>query len=361
MSIHIELSEEAREQIRKQKTTATITSILISLLCIALLGTVLGLLTILIPAKEVETIISYQAPVVEEESTNEPKVRVQQRQVPTPPSAASAVANVITTTAPTSVSIPDTNMMTNVESPDFGAMDDFGMGFGMEEAMSSSTSFFGAKVSGTKICYVIDYSLSMRGKRDELMRKELVDSLSNLQGGADYSLLFWAGAVWQAGDSVTLNQDKTEAIVSTSEGESYRWITKKGTQNWKPDGKRQEMVWTKPSATNIDQSIAQIKSTSLVWGTHWQHPLEYALDVNPAPDVIIFMTDGSSGKESLQIAEDMARVARRKSIVINTVALMEPKAGEGMKLLAEKTGGTAMMVMNESEIKDLITGEVTNR
>jgi len=78
-------------------------------------------------------------------------------------------------------------------------------------------------------------------------------------------------------------------------------------------------------------------------------------------DVIIFMTDGLRGKESLQIAEGMARVAWCKSIVINTVALMEPKAGEGMKVFTEKSGWTAMMVINESEIKNLITGEVTNR
>ena len=40
---------------------------------------------------------------------------------------------------------------------------------------------------------------------------------------------------------------------------------------------------------------------------------------------------------------------------------MEPKAGEGMKVFTEKSGWTAMMVINESEIKNLITGEVTNR
>jgi len=360
MSIHVEISEEARERLRKQKAASTITSLLISLVVIALLGTVLGLLTILIPSKEVETIISYQAPAVEEETTNEPKVRVQQRQVPTPPSAASAVANVITTTAPTSVSIPDTNTMTNVESPDFGSMDDFGMGFGMEEAMSSTTSFFGSKVTGSRICYVIDYSLSMRGKRDALMRVELADSVEKLQGGAEYGLIFFAGPVWEGHGTYTFKADgRSIDMVTKSDGEQVYWETT-GRTNEK-EMKKIKPDWVKPTASNIENSLQSIKSTPLALGTDWEKPLMKALEMKPQPEVIIFMTDGSSGSKSMEIAEEVGKIAKRKSITINTIALMQPQAKDALKALAEITGGTALMVRNEQEIEDLITGEVTQR
>jgi len=358
MSIHVSTSEEAQERLKKQKTASTITSVLVSLVVIALLGTVLGLLTILIPSKEVETIISYQAPAIEEETTNEPKVRVQQRQVPTPPSAASAVANVITTTAPTSVSIPDTNTMTNVESPDFGSMDDFGMGFGMEEAMSSSTSFFGAKVTGTKICYVIDYSLSMRGKREALMRVELANSIENLKGGAEYSLLFFAGPVWQASDQLVIDDQRIVKTIQ-EDGKEVNWNKKFSLDE--REQRKFRPQWIKPTATNIEKSLEQIKSTPLVLGTEWGKPLRAAFDLKPSPDVIIFMTDGSSGKSSTAISEEIGKLAKRKSITVNCIALMEPKAKDDLKRMADMTGGTAMMVRNEQEIEDLTTGEVTQR
>jgi len=87
-----------------------------------------------------------------------------------------------------------------------------------------------------------------------------------------------------------------------------------------------------------------------------------ALEMKPQPDVIIFMTDGSSGKSSMSIATEVGRLAKRKSITINTIALMEPKAKEEMKVLAEATGGTAIMVRaGGKEIEDLFTGEVTRR
>ena len=361
MSKHIELSPEALEVMKKQKTKSTVVSLLISLVAIALLGTVLGLLTILIPQEEKEVIISYQAPAVEEDTTNEPKVRVQQRQLPTPPSAASAVANVITTTAPTSVSIPDTNQMTNVESPDFGSMDDFGMGFGFEEAMSATTSFFGSKVSGSRIAFVIDYSFSMKGKgRDVLMRSELTSSIEKLEGGADYSLIFWAGPVWQAGDKI---QDlRHPGVVNAAGGKDYEWeFDQAKSDSFEPKDEAQKMQWTKPTSGNIKESLKQIAETPLVWGTEWKYPLQYALDMEPAPDIIVFMTDGSSGSKSLEIAKEYGKKAGRKGIVINTVALMEPKAEEGMKLLADLSGGSATNVLNSEEVQDMFTGEITKR
>ena len=361
MSIHLELSPEAQEKLRRQKASASVVSILVSLLVIALLCVVLGLMTILIPTKEVETMISYQAPAVEQEVSNEPKVRVQNNRVVTPPSAASAVVNVITTTSQTSISIPDTNVMTNTESPDFGSMDDFGMGFGVEEAMSSSTSFFGSEVSGTRIAYVIDYSLSMQSRgRDSLMRAELTDSISNLEGGAEYSLIFWAGPVWQAGDK--LNEIRQPTMVKGEDGEGYEWEYIEGkSDTFAPKGKKQKMQWTKPTRENIRRSLRHIKDTPLIWGTEWKYPLEYALDMKPAPEIIIFMTDGTSGSKGLQHAQELGKRASKEGIVINSVALMEPKAEEGMKLLAQLSGGSATMVISENEVKDMFTGEVTKR
>jgi len=180
MSIHVNISEEAQAKLDREKKKSTVISIIVSLVSLCLLGTILAILAITIPQKEVETIISYQAPASDQETTDEPKVRVQQRQMPTPPAASAAVANVITTTSPTSVSIPDTNQMTNIESPDFGSSDDFGMGFG-EFGDSSNATFtlFGSTAStGLK-----DYIFDMKQKSNKQPSKisEIFEGEKNYQ------------------------------------------------------------------------------------------------------------------------------------------------------------------------------------
>ncbi len=165
MSIHIDLSPEAQERLKKQKTRSTITSLLISVGVILLLGLTLGLLTIIIPNKEPEVIIAYAAAPQEQETTQDPKVKIQKRQVPTPPASSSAVANVMTTTAPTSISIPDTNQMVSVDAPDFGSSDDFGMGFGFGEESQAQgmMTAFGRVSSGGMTGYLFDMKQDRRG------------------------------------------------------------------------------------------------------------------------------------------------------------------------------------------------------
>jgi len=364
MGIHVELSEEAKERYKKQKAKATLTSFMVSIFFIGCLAAMLAALTILIPTKEVETIISYKAPPVEQNIENKPVIQKMQRQLPTPAAASASITNVITTVSPTAISIPDTNQMVDVESLDFGSSNDFGMGFGFEESNNSSTTFFGQTVSGSRICYVIDYSLSMKGRREELMRNELTDSVKDLQGGAEFSLIFFSGCTWQSSDKIELGpgRDGRQGFIISSvqeDGETVEWnggfrIDEREYDKFKPN-------WLKPSEKNIEKAVTEIRDTPLNMGTDWQKPLLKALEMKPAPEIIVFMTDGHSGSQSTSIAEHVGELASKKSIVINTISLLEPNAKDDMKRLAELTGGTATMVVSENEIHNLMTGEITKR
>ena len=79
-----------------------------------------------------------------------------------------------------------------------------------------------------------------------------------------------------------------------------------------------------------------------------------ALDMNPRPEVIFFMTDGSCGKKSAEIAEKIAKSAKRKNIVINAIAMMDPSARDAMGSLAEITGGQFSMVDQSGKTEVLI-------
>ena len=168
MSIHINLTDEARAQLAQQQRRSTLFSFLISIGVIVVLGVLLQALFIFIPEKRIETIVTYQAESVDLETVTEPTIKKQTRTTPTPPAASSAVANVITTSAPTAISVPDTNQFLSVDAPDFGSSNDFGMGFGFDgEAQSEGVmTAFGRVSSNGMRGYLYDLKQHRRGRKD---------------------------------------------------------------------------------------------------------------------------------------------------------------------------------------------------
>ena len=138
MSLHAQLSPEAAARLHAQQRNATITSLVISILVICLIGIIL--LWILLPPIDNTTpdIVSYQAG--EEEAKKEEK-RVVKRVVERKPAAPStSMARVIAsnTTSSMAIPVPDIDVLNpsldfgNTESfgDDWGSGEDFGGGFG---------------------------------------------------------------------------------------------------------------------------------------------------------------------------------------------------------------------------------------
>lgn len=355
MSLHTTLTPEAQERLRKQKTTSLVTSFVISFLTVALIGLLLALLMIAIPQQEVETIVSYQAPQVEDAvDSDQPQVEVNQRQVPTPPTSSASVANVIASTSVSSVAIPDSDTFTQFESVDFGEVDDFSEDSGFGDEQSSESSMFGSPVNGSRICYVIDYSASMKYLgRDKLMREELAKSVKLLKGGADFNLIFFASPAWEAGDTIQ-GTGRGLTVIEDSEGKKWNWKGKPKYDIKNNDG-RKSFNWRKPTGANINEAVKQIRDTPLIFGTSWISPLRYAINMKPRPQMVIFMTDGMGGsvKDLVKIAE----TAKKRGVVVSSISLIEPKAAEAMKALAKTTGGTATLVKKDKTVIDLFTGK----
>ena len=346
-------SEAAVAKLRKQKRSSTILSITIALLVVVLLSLILFLFTI--PGFFVanKTIVTYSARSVDEQELKRPEVTTQVQRKPSAPSLSST--RVLVSSSVSSVSIPVPEFDVAEPSIEFGSGDDFGDGLfdeGGVDGTAGGTSFFGQTASANRVCYVIDYSKSMKNQgREDLMRKELVKSLRGLPTGTKYQMIFFAGPAWVAGSDVSDRHAQKNSVITGKDGKEYKWTSPaRNAHDWKPDGERQVPRWIDATKPGLSKSRSLVKKTKLVFGTQWKDPLEMALEMNPPPQVIFFMTDGSAGSETARVAAKIARKAKLLGTRINCVAMMEPRAFKPMDEMAKVTGGSFTKVLAKGEV-----------
>lgn len=127
MSLHAQLSPEAIARLQAQKRNSTISSLVIAILVIVLLGLVLGLFLIPRIEKDEVVIVTYNY----EETQEKPDERVPKETPQKKPSSPSAsVAKVITSAAVSEVAVPVPDVAVTSPSLDFGESMDFGSGWG---------------------------------------------------------------------------------------------------------------------------------------------------------------------------------------------------------------------------------------
>jgi hypothetical protein len=347
---------ESAEIRKKAERGAKLSSLVITVMVHVIAALILTL--IILPGQRID-VPQIQAKTISSPSDTLTEPTPTQTTVRSKPSAASASARLLTSAAPSAeVFLPTVNTET-ITAIGSGPGVGLGMGFGgTGSGPGGEVGFFGQTSTARRVAFVIDYSASMRGARDVLMRRELAKSIKELKPGISYSLIFFAGPVWFAGEDIKNVGGQNRAIVKGHDGESYEWVSVKGANDWKLEsGKLPEVKWLPASGSNVRESLKHIEESSLVYGTDWDDPLEIALDANPKPDVIYFMTDGVAGDRSMETAEAIARRASSGSskVVINCISMMEPKALEPMKLMARRTGGQ-MTVINKDGSRQVLIG-----
>ena len=140
MSLHAQLSPEAQARLHAQQRNSTITSIIISILTVLLIGILL--LWILLPTVENFTpeIVSYQSNVEDDQKITKREMTRAVERKPSAPSSSMAKVIAANTTSLTAVPIPDVDVPD--PSTDFGDGNDFadGWGSGDEEGGGGFTS-----------------------------------------------------------------------------------------------------------------------------------------------------------------------------------------------------------------------------
>lgn len=196
----------------------------------------------------------------------------------------------------------------------------FGNGFGDAAGfdLDIEIEFFGARGGGQKLVFVIDVSQSLRGRDDRtkerIMRKEATRVIEELPPGIDFNVIFFAGPAWPAFDD--LDEWADEFVTTGDDADTFR------PKDW-DDLKKLGYYGSGTGARH--RAIRAIRDTDLVYGTVFDLPMFMALNMDPTPDTIFFMTDGSTSDERgidqiRKMVEQMDR-AGKKVPTIHTVGL----------------------------------------
>ena len=198
-----------------------------------------------------------------------------------------------------------------------------------------TSSFMGVESEAVRTAYVIDFSASMRGK-DLVMRSELEAAINCLPPTAEVCLIFFSGPSWLAGEDAKAISDKWQ-------GDNTKGF------NPKPGYKPKKPVWIPVTPANRSKLSKAISDTPLVFGTVWDNSFRWALTLlDPKPDVIFFMTDGSANRKGMDIIRQ-----HHGSTKINTISYLAPaQAKISLKEIAKMTGGEFRSI-DAAQIKQL--------
>ena len=154
MSLHAQLSPEAQARLAAQRRTSTITSLIIALLTMVLLGVILLIITMALNVKEIPQIVSYSGTPESDENLQQKKVQTQVERKPAAPSSSMSKVIAANTSSPTAVPVPEIDVPE--VNTDFGDGNDFGDGWGDGSGTGNGGGFGNIPTSMKKRCSKAD-------------------------------------------------------------------------------------------------------------------------------------------------------------------------------------------------------------
>ncbi|MFT5466441.1 MAG: hypothetical protein ACI8UO_001541 [Verrucomicrobiales bacterium] len=325
---------------QKQETAGKkAVSVLVSLAAIAVLLVIAYLIAVMPQRKDEPQIV---AQVISMSKQTEIKMKKQQaakQASAASSSAASSVANMIRAQSQAVIAAPE---VTSVTAGPIGLGEgDFGSGFGSGNGngMGSGASFFGGGASGTRFLFVLDHSASMKGNQINLRNKELDRTLKSLKG-VQYQVLLFAGGAYYAEKGWS---SQNETVFKGPGGKTYRF-KKNSISNYDftgPDSGLPRAKWLPASPSNVKKTMDFVKGEAKFVGTDWGMALQIAHAMQPAPDVIFFMADGTGGNAPQPILANNKKNGRP---VINTVAMQTSSGAAQFAAVAKGSGGKFTIV-----------------
>ncbi len=306
-------------------------SLLIALFSITLLLVLLwGLIVYVEPDGEGTADFADAGKAPPQQKQKQQKVQLMQRQKQSkPPAAFKFQAKAISDIPVPDLDVKVTEINPSVSLSPIGNVGDVSVAVDMSALNKAfASNFMGVKTQANKICFIIDYSASMRG-RDIVMRDELTAAIEKLPAVGSVCVMFFSGPTWLAGEDA-------HALHKNWAGTNGAgWAPKEGFTPTKPK-------WIPVTPRTKKALTDAVWSTPLTFGTVWNNSFEWAFNLNPKPDVIYFMTDGNANK-SLQGMEIIQSKKGRTKIY--TIGYGAPaNAKKPLEEIAAMTGAKSKFV-----------------
>lgn len=319
----------------KKKTGNKVTAILIAVGVHLIIGLIAALLVILPPMKDdPEIVAAVIGPPAAKQEMQKKNVVKQVKKSTSAAAAAAPVAQLMRASATAKFSLPKvTKTSTGPLGMGEGNLGSGGFG-GTGSGLGSGASFFGGTSTGQRFLFVLDHSKSMKKHQVELRNKELEKALKGLRG-VQYQVLIFAGAAYYAQQGWSI---KGLELVTDPEGKTYRFI-RKSTTNFEFSGSDSSLPkaeWLDANSSNARKTMSFLRKTPLFVGTDWEMALRVGHYMDPPPDVIFFMADGTGGNDPGPIL----RINRRQGRpVINMIAMQTSNGAKQFAEVAKETRG----------------------
>jgi hypothetical protein len=232
----------------------------------------------------------------------------------------------------------------------FGSGMGSGMGGGMGGGGGAGINFFGLRTNAKRIAFLLDYSGSMDGPFRKAMERELEKALKALPPATQVILIPWAGPAWLHNQTAGQIMKKWKMVDPAAIDPYDNFVLL-------PDAKLDPPTWLSGGPTGVEEIMKGIRAqVAAPGGTDWRQPFRYAMEANPPPDVIFFMTDGqippkNAGRALSAIDEALKKAPRPP--VVNCLYIENTLFdGSEMKKLAHKYQGEFRKISAGSASKD---------
>ena len=344
--------ETAKPKDAGKKTGAIATAIIVHVV----LALVFALIVVLPSMRdEPEIVAAIIGPPTRQEQQMQKKSVATQASM-TSASAASAMKNLMRANAAAVIAAPEVTK-TSTSAVGLGE-GDFGGGFGVgggSGGMGSGATFFGMKSAGKRILFVLDFSGSLSKDQVNLTVEETTRALKSLQAGMQYQVIRFAGGGvfawpgWKVDDKTV----KFDNLVTDPQGKKYRFYApKKNYTDFEfdgPDAGLPKEKWLDVGSANIKKTVDILEEKQTFLGTDWLMALKVAHGMDPPPDVIYFMSDGTGGNAPAPI---LSYNRAHGKPVINTFAMQTTQGAKEFAAVADGTKGKFMIVLKNGDTID---------
>ena len=207
----------------------------------------------------------------------------------------------------------------------------------------------GTGIQARRVVYIIDMSRSLKTPQIALIKDRLVNSLYDLSPKQRFEVLFFSGPVWQ------LHQQPSSV--------TNQWEKITNWHNFRPVGDLPQGEW-RAFAPSVRQSIDNYITNDLYTtsGTDWRHPFSVALSMNPAPEMIYFLTDGKVDNSELTLDIIDTHVSEGSAVPINTIAFgLDDQDGVATLEKMSTDSGGQHIAYSMAEIEELYEILATRR